>query len=168
MPGGRPPILTPELTKQVVDLIAAGNYIETSCAVVGISKQTFYRWMKEGNAGLTVETAEFCDAVKKALGRSEARDVAIIGKAASKSWQAAAWRLERKFPDRWGRQDRLSVRHSGGVGFAEHKVTPENLEFFKRNFETMFPDLDRSAIEEAIPPDAGSQDAGDLGEFEGA
>lgn len=27
----------------------------------------------------------------------------LIGKAAENQWQAAAWRLERKFPDRWGR-----------------------------------------------------------------
>jgi len=43
------------------------------------------------------------------------RDVAIIAKAAAGGhWQAAAWRLERKFPDRWGRKTKLTGDGEGG------------------------------------------------------
>ena len=32
--------------------------------------------------------------------------VGLIGQAAQKNWTAAAWRLERKYPDKWGRTER--------------------------------------------------------------
>ena len=49
---------------------------------------------------------EFSDTVKKAQAQSEAMLVGLVGKAAEKNWTAAAWRLERKFPDKWGRTER--------------------------------------------------------------
>jgi hypothetical protein len=48
----------------------------------------------------------FLDAIEKALADGEIRDVAIVAKAALENWQAAAWKLERRNPGRWGR-----VRH---------------------------------------------------------
>ena len=45
-----------------------------------------------------------------ALGETgECRLVSLVSKAAAEQWQAAAWHLERKFPDRWGRKERLDV-----------------------------------------------------------
>ncbi len=45
------------------------------------------------------------------------RDVAVIATAAKENWQAAAWRLERKFPERWGRRQKVDAQleHSGQV-----------------------------------------------------
>jgi hypothetical protein len=37
------------------------------------------------------------------MAEAEMRDVALIAQAAKENWQAAAWRLERKYPARWGR-----------------------------------------------------------------
>jgi transposase len=52
--------------------------------------------------------------VKKAEGEAESTALSQIAKAARDgSWQAAAWTLERKNPDRWGRRDR--VTHEGGI-----------------------------------------------------
>jgi hypothetical protein len=47
--------------------------------------------------------------VNKAVAESESRDLATILKAAQSQWQAAAWRLERRFPEKYGRNDRLKV-----------------------------------------------------------
>lgn len=121
--GGRPTKLTPELQEEICKAIRAGNYIETAAAFAGISKNTLYDWMKRGarekerlakNPRAKVKKSEapfvdFSDAVEKALAAAEVRDVMLIGKAAETQWQAAAWRLERKFPDRWGRKERLEV-----------------------------------------------------------
>lgn len=128
--GGRPTKLTPELQDEIVKVIRAGNYIETAAAYVGLSKNTIYDWMKRGareKQRIALEPRkkpskkelpylEFSDAIQKALAHSEVRDVAIIGKAAEENWQAAAWRLERKFPDRWGRKDKTQIEHSGKDG----------------------------------------------------
>lgn len=117
MTTGRPTKLTPELQAEMVNIIRGGNYVETACAYVGLNKSTFYDWMKRGareldrvkkNPKARVRKdeqiyVEFSNAIKKAEAEAEARDVLIIGKAAETQWQAAAWRLERRLPKKWGR-----------------------------------------------------------------
>jgi len=105
----RPTKLTPAVQKKIVDAIKAGNYMETAAAYAGISKQTLYNWMRKGARAEKGKHRAFLDAVEKALAEAEIEDVLTIGAAAKEVWQAAAWRLERKFPDRWGRRDKLSV-----------------------------------------------------------
>ena len=126
----RPTKLTPELQEDILKIIRSGNYIETACAFVGINKSTFYDWLKRGarekdrlekNPRARIRKSEkiyveFSNAVEKALAHAEIRDVAIIGKAAEENWKAAAWRLERKFPERWGRKEKYSLEHSGIAG----------------------------------------------------
>jgi len=114
MAGGRPTDLTPELQEKIVQAIKAGNYIETASAYAGINKTTLYDWLKRGSKETDGIYVEFSNAVEKALADAEVRDVAIIAKAADTYWQASAWRLERKFPKRWGRKDRLE--HTGKDG----------------------------------------------------
>jgi hypothetical protein len=127
---GRPEKLTDDIRKDIIKVIRSGNYIETACAYVGINKTTFYDWLKKGarekqrvedNPRAKVRKdlqkyVDFSEEVDKALAHAEIRDVAIIGKAAEKEWQAAAWRLERKFPDRWGRKDKHALEHTGKEG----------------------------------------------------
>lgn len=127
---GRPTKLTPEIVNEISKIIRSGNYIETACAYVGINKTTFYDWLKRGarekervskNPRAKVKKSEipfveFHDEIEKALAHSEIRDVAIIGKAAEENWQAAAWRLERKFPERWGKRERYAIEHTGKDG----------------------------------------------------
>ena len=112
---GRPSKLTPELEAEIVELIKVGNYVETACGVVGIGKTTFYEWMKKANASVRFNRyVRFRNAVEKAQAWSEARDMAIISKASEKYWQAAAWKLERKFPEKFGRQ-KLEMEHTGKI-----------------------------------------------------
>ena len=112
---GRPTKLTPDIQSEIVELLKAGNYIETACAVAGLHKSTFYDWMKIADASTHKNKyTNFSDAVKKAMAWAEARDVAIIARHSEKYWQAAAWRLERKFPERWGRQ-KMEIQHSGKI-----------------------------------------------------
>lgn len=114
---GRPTKLTKELQAKVIEAVRAGNYIETAAAYAGISKPSLYDWMKRGNNQNKGIYRDFLNAIEKALADAEMRDVLIIGNAAKENWQAAAWRLERKFPDRWARKDKIQaeVNHSGGI-----------------------------------------------------
>ncbi len=104
---GRPCKLTPAIQSKIVEYIHAGAYIETAAAAAGISKDTLYAWLRRGARGDGTRFREFSDAVERALAQAELRDLLIIGKAAQTQWQAAAWRLERKCPDRWGRKVRI-------------------------------------------------------------
>ena len=91
---------TPEVREALLRYIRAGNYHETACRAAGVSKDFFYHWMRDDE--------DFADAVKQAEGDAEAEMLACIREAAlaDKTWTAAAWYLERKNPDRFGRQDR--------------------------------------------------------------
>lgn len=129
---GRPTELKPAVKRKFVKALRDGNYIETAAAMAGISTKTVYNWMRRGSreenrleenprARPKKEEAPFLDflqAVTRAQAEAEAAAVQAIIQAEAEDWRAAAWRLERKFPDRWGRKDRLAaeLEHSGEVG----------------------------------------------------
>lgn len=123
METGRPTKLNRELLKRISDIVRAGNYIETASAHAGIDKSTLYRWLKRGareeerlqkNPKSKMKASEsiyvdFCNSIKKAIAESEMRDLLIIGKASEQDWKASAWRLERRFPERWSKKERLDA-----------------------------------------------------------
>ncbi len=123
MAGGRPTKLTKETQAKIVEAVRAGAYIETASAFAGIDKASLYAWMKRGNAQTKGIYREFLNAIEKAFADSELRDIMNIGNAAKENWQASAWRLERRFPDRWGRKEKINVdanvKHSGEVALKE-------------------------------------------------
>jgi len=103
---GRKTKLNPQLQERICQLISAGNYIKTACQAVGISEQTYINWMKRGEKSQKGLYFEFFESVKKAEAQSIARNVAVIQSAAKDTWQAAAWWLERKHPQDWGKKER--------------------------------------------------------------
>tara|TARA_Y100000310_G_scaffold251998_2_gene258647 strand:- start:4565 stop:4978 length:414 start_codon:yes stop_codon:yes gene_type:complete len=117
---GRRPKLTPELQKKIVDAIAAGNFNDVAAQYAGIVPSTFYRWITEGEAACSGIKKEFSDAVKEAAARAQIRMVAIINTAANQSWQAAAWWLERKYYQDWGRKQQVMGEGGGPI---QHGVT---------------------------------------------
>jgi hypothetical protein len=116
IPGKRGPKgkLTPELKDKIVKAVRAGNYIETAAAWAGIHKDTFYDWFHKGQASRAGLYREFADELEIAWAESEVRDLQTISMAAAENWAAAAWRLERKFPTRWGRKDRMELSGTDG------------------------------------------------------
>lgn len=58
MPAGRKPKYTPDIHKQIVDLIATGNTIKATCAYVGISDETFRRWLQKVDFMADIERAK--------------------------------------------------------------------------------------------------------------
>lgn len=99
--------LTENTQATIVRSLRAGNYVETAAAAAGISKSTLYDWLRRGARAKSGAHKEFADAVANAQAEGEQSMVAIIAAAAGNQWQAAAWHLERKFPDKWGRRQRI-------------------------------------------------------------
>lgn len=131
---GRKPKLTKGLIQNAEKLLKGGNYVETVCEYLGIGTTTWYRWMQEGEQANFGLKREFWEAIKKAESEAEIRLVTDLQKIADeeRTWQAIAWMLERKYPDRWGKKDRLdaNLTHSGKNGGpiqTETKVKLENL-----------------------------------------
>jgi hypothetical protein len=107
--------LTPEVRDKIIEAIKIGNYQETAAAYAGISQSSFYAWLERGRNEPGSIYSEFLEAVEKAKAQSEVRDVTLIEKAATDgSWQAAAWKLERKFPQKWGRVTRTEITGAEG------------------------------------------------------
>ena len=95
--------LTERTKNDIVKALKAGNSRKDSAIFAGVAESTFYNWMDRGRVG------EPLYAVEKAEAHSVVRNVAIIQRAAEETWQAAAWWLERKRPDDWGRRQRMDI-----------------------------------------------------------
>jgi hypothetical protein len=134
---GRKSKLTPDVLKRITDALKSGNYRDTAAAYAGIGVSTLALWMQKGRAaidrintektrtigkgknGRTIEPkptaqeqpyVDLVDAVKGAESEAEARMVMVVQKAAiGGEWTAAMTYLERKFPEKWGRKDRLAL-----------------------------------------------------------
>lgn len=102
---GRPSKLSDEVTDRICDVLRAGGYTATAVSVAGVGRSTFTDWMERGDPdGTRKDNApyrEFREKVEYALAEGETRNVALIARAGSKDWKAAAWLLERRHPDRW-------------------------------------------------------------------
>ena len=96
--------LTRMIQQRMVKAIEGAALVEDVADANGISPTTFYRWMQLGaEPDAPREFREFREAVKKARAVSSVALVGIIRRAAIKNWTAAAWLLERRRPDLWGR-----------------------------------------------------------------
>lgn len=99
---GRPSKRTPEREARLLEALRAGNTRKDASLYAGIEQHTFQNWM--------LRYSHFSQAVEKAEADAVVRNVAQIAKAAQTgTWQAAAWWLERRRPDDYGRRDRVEV-----------------------------------------------------------
>jgi hypothetical protein len=141
---GRPTKITKEIQDKIIMLIKAGNYMETAASYVGLAQSTIRDWMRRGSREeerlnkdqdarpIKSETPfmEFSVAIRKAQADAEIRDVNTIGRASLLSWQAAAWRLERKYPDRWGKRESHEISGPGGSPVQVEDVKQKLIEKF--------------------------------------
>ncbi len=125
---GKPTYLTPEVQTQIVNALRLGAYHETAAGIAGIHVSTLRDWLRRGareRRRLREDSrakprkkekvfAEFSEACEKASANSELGDLAVIARASSKQWQAAAWRLERKYPERYALRNRHEITGSNG------------------------------------------------------
>ncbi|MEM1182106.1 MAG: hypothetical protein AAGM22_27405 [Acidobacteriota bacterium] len=117
--GGRPSKLTPEVQDRIITAIRAGNYSRVAAEYAGISERTFYGWLRRGKKAKSGLYREFWCAVQRAEREAEVRAVAMIQKSMDGNWRAALAFLERKYPSRWGRKDRLSIEVEPREALAE-------------------------------------------------
>lgn len=105
---GREPTLTPEIAEKIVMAVRTGSALEAAAAYAGVPRQTFFDWLKRGrNPRGYKPYRDLAGALEEALGTFEVTANAMIAKAGEEQWQAKAWQLERKFPERYGRRTRV-------------------------------------------------------------
>lgn len=101
---GRKLTLNNELIKKCGVLLKAGNTYRATCSYLGIAERTFFRWLSEGETADNGIKRQFWQTIKASEAEVDLRNIITIQKAAQTDWRAAAWFLERRFPQRWGRK----------------------------------------------------------------
>lgn len=100
-----------EKVEKILRMIAAGAPAKTACAACGVPNRTFTDWKAKGRKGLE-PYATFLDRVEEA--RAIHLDImsgAVYHAARAGDWKAAAWVLERRDPENYGKKEK--VEHSG-------------------------------------------------------
>ncbi len=111
----QPRLLTPEVQDVIFEAIEAGAKLEIAAKAAGIGARTLDGWLHHGRIELRdspdMESpcGDFVRAVTVASATFEIDCLAMIQDAAPKNWTAAAWLLERKFPERYAKVDRVRV-----------------------------------------------------------
>lgn len=111
---GRPSKLTPEVQKRITDAIRVGATYELAAQYGGVSYNTFNEWMKAGEAATSGKNRELYEEVKSAEGAAAVKWLAVIDRASIEQWQAAAWKLERRYPHAYGRSVTEVTGKNGG------------------------------------------------------
>lgn len=130
-PPGRPSKLAnldEDDVRQIESLMRAGATMEVAAEAAGVSRGTLYRWLKKGErARPGSRPRELRERVEKARAESETVLVARIAAAAGKgSWQAAAWLLERRFPERWMKPSERPMPEAPAPAPADDPVVDED------------------------------------------
>lgn len=92
------------MQKRIVTAIKQGATYELAAQYGGVAYNTFNEWMKRGQEETEGEFTEFHEAIKSAEGQAAVKWLRVIEKAGRESWQAMAWKLERRYPHDYGRQ----------------------------------------------------------------
>lgn len=81
----------------------AGVWHKDIAAYIGVSEETFSRWI---NHPKTANQRQLSQALKKAESERKASLLTMIYNAATspRTWQAAAWLLERQYPDEFAKR----------------------------------------------------------------
>jgi hypothetical protein len=102
---GRPSKYTPEVVERICYSLSQGNTRTTAATCAGISMETFAVYVRE--------FPEFSDAIKRAEEQAVEHYVNVIHTASTQTWQAAAWYLERRRKEDFGKQDKVDITTNG-------------------------------------------------------
>lgn len=158
---GRKSKLTPENHKQIVDAIKIGNNVTAVVDYIGISRETYYEWIRRGikdqEAGRTTIYSEFADEVERAPAFAEVYHVQNIYKAAKTNPYFSKWWLEHKRPREYSAHATLEILVNDVELIAKLSMTAvseplnvPNLNEYK-SFDTIPPMLEAAgeAVEDA-------------------
>ena len=98
---GRPTKFDDDRRSRFLAAIRAGATLRAAAHSVG--------WSEDGLARYRAEFADFAEQLTEAEGTAEVHLVAIVRDAARTNWRAALELLGRRWPDSWGRHDRVDM-----------------------------------------------------------
>jgi hypothetical protein len=116
-PAHRPTKFTRETVELLLAGIRAGLPYHLAADAAGVSRSTFNEWQagqfpRGADPQLKLDSS---DALTRAKGQSALRLMATINRAAPTDWRAAAWILERRFPDDFGKRLEVTGEDGGPI-----------------------------------------------------
>lgn len=121
--------IPPEVRKIVLHSVQNGLFLQTAAHMAGIPNSTLHGWIRRGCDGYR-PYAQFVRELRKAMAEGEAWHLQVLQQASTDGvWQASAWFLERKYPERWGRKiiTELTGQHGGAVKILAGPIRPEDI-----------------------------------------
>lgn len=120
---GRPPLdlMRPELIEPLLQYLREGMSFKEACHLVGVAATSVRKYVNAGQhdlqEGRDSHTAEFAVAVTQAMAEAKHLRITALNRAAENPafWAAAAWWLERRYPQEFGRQDRVNMQLNGNL-----------------------------------------------------
>jgi transposase len=106
--------LTEEMVQQAIRLKADGLSNGDIICALGIHESTFYRWIGEPKNRLQRELSEGLKKEEAEFKHTLLTTIRAAALARNQYWTAAAWLLERKYPDEYGKADRRRDEDSEG------------------------------------------------------
>jgi transposase len=110
--GGRPD--SEDAVYRVLEGIKAGMSYEGACGVARVTYNTFLNWRKRGEVETSGKYFKFFQELRYAEAIAEAEMLKKLKEDPDTKW--VAWRLERRFPDRWGKKEQVKQEISGPEG----------------------------------------------------
>jgi hypothetical protein len=98
---GRPTKFDDDRRTRFLAAVRAGCTLQSAALSVG--------WSEDALAVYRRNSSDFSDQVTEAEGTAEVHLVAIVRDAARTNWRAALELLSRRFPESWGRHERVDV-----------------------------------------------------------
>lgn len=103
--------LTKPIRDEICSLVAQGNFLLSACRQVGVAPALVKKWLTFGELRPGSIFEDFLLDLQAAEAYAEDQALQRIQEAGkdTKYWAAAAWFLERKYPERWGNNGRINV-----------------------------------------------------------
>ena len=140
--------LTPQVQEKickVLSSIGSGVHYTTACAYAGVNYNTFRAWMKRGEEEPYGIYRDFYNAVKKAEAEAEEKLIKILNDAAPGDWRAALAMLERRWPERWAKREKLDVE--GETEFVVRWATGDKQDELEQQNEVDPDDFEELAVD---------------------
>ncbi|MBQ9004023.1 MAG: hypothetical protein IJ087_19430 [Eggerthellaceae bacterium] len=101
----RKPKLTYKMVEQAIEMKSHGLSNADICRGLGVSETAWYKWLKDPDTNPKVALVE---GLKKSEAQYKEELLSRVMGASEKPqhWTAAAWLLERRYPDEFGRAER--------------------------------------------------------------
>lgn len=115
----RPSHLNDITLAKIVESIKLGASYALAAQSAGITERTMYRWMARGESRKKGILRRFWKSVKEAEGARANSWLKTIEIASVTDWKAAAWKLERCYPQLYGRYMRTELSGPNGTAIKQ-------------------------------------------------